>query len=492
MRRQSSGPTVFLVVTQGFAARYLLHTDILPTLLAAGARVVVLAPNAGDASMAAEFTSDRVGLEPLHASLGRIEQQMVQYVVSRARMNALAGRSGAFVNRYERFRRVKREKNPVVVAAVNALVQLASHSRTVRKGLVGFEERRYAVPVHAEAFERHRPDLVVTASVGYVKEDAIVMREARRRGVPSVGVVMGWDNPSSKGYRGATPDRIVAWSDRMAGLVADLQDFPRERIFVGGVAHFDRYVRPGSLPTRDELVEQLGLDPVRKIVLYATSSPGAWRRNVDVAEVIAQAIRERRLGVEAQLVVRVHPNFFRADTPASVEGFERLAAEHEHVHIDRPGVLPGGMRVRLAADDAVRLGGLIKHADCLVNMFSTTTVEACLCDTPVVQVTQHAWDPPDERFTSGARQRWFEYLHMRRVVERTAARTADSPHEIVERVRDYLVDPGLDRAARLDAARVECGPTDGHAGERIAGFLLGLVGADPAPAAPRVSAAVKK
>jgi hypothetical protein len=107
-------------------------------------------------------------------------------------------------------------------------------------------------------------------------------------------------------------------------------------------------------------------------------------------------------------------------------------------------------------------------------MFSTTTVEACLVDTPVVQVTQHAYDPPDERFTSGRRQVWPEYIHMRRVVEIGAARTAASPQELVEHAAAYLADPSLDRAARADAARVECGPTDGHAGERLATLLLNL------------------
>lgn len=467
----SHGPTVLLAVTHGFAARYLLQTDVLPALRRAGARVVVLAPNAHDASMAEEYPD--VALEPLNSDLGRAERSSLHFLLAHARMFSLAGRSGAFVNRWEGFEARYRSKNPWMTRGIRALLAVAWRSRAMRRALIRLEASRYAPLVNAHAFERWRPDVVATASIGYVKEDAVVLREAARRGIPNAGIVMGWDNPTSKGYRGADPDRIIAWSDRMADLVADLQDYPRERIDVAGVAHFDRYVRAGELPSREELFARLGLDPGRRLILYATSSPGAWTRNADVAETIAAAMEDGRLE-RAQLVVRVHPNYFRADTPASLEPFERLAAAHEHVHLDRPGIVGGDMRIRLAGDDATRLAALIAHAGVLVNMFSTTTVEACLVDTPVVQVTQHAYDPPDERFTSGRRQVWPEYIHMRRVVEIGAARTAASPHELVEHAARYLADPALDRAARADAARVECGPTDGHAGERLAGLLLDL------------------
>jgi len=464
-------PTVMLAVTHGFAARYLLQTDVLPALRRAGATVVVLAPNAEDPSMLQEYPG--VQFEPLRSGLGRAQRSSLHFFLSHVRMFALAGRSGAFLNRWERFEARYRDKNPWMIRAIHASLRVAWRSRAVRRGLVRLESRRYAPLVNAEAFERWRPDVVATASVGYVQEDALVLREARRRGVPSAGIVMGWDNPTSKGYRGADPDRIVAWSERMAGLVADLQDFPRERIDVVGVAHFDRYVRPDALPSREALCALLGLDPSRPLIVYATSSPGAWTRNVDVAETLVAAIDDGRLA-DAQLVVRVHPNFFRADTPASLEPFERLVAARSDVRVDRPGIVAGDMRIRLDDDDATRLGALVARADVLVNMFSTTTVEACLCDTPVVQVTQHAYDPPDERFTSGRRQTWPQYIHMRRVVEIGAARTAESPEQLVSLAATYLADPALDREARIDAARVECGPTDGHAGERLAERLLDL------------------
>lgn len=463
------GPTVLLAVTHGFGVRYLLQSDVLPALLRAGATVVVLAPNADDESMKREYPG--VHLEPLHSGLGRAERGTLHFYFSHVRMFALAGRSGAFLNRWEGFEARYRDKNPWMTRAIGASLRVAWRSRAVRRGLVHLESRCYAPPANRHAFERWRPDVVATASVGYVREDAVVLREARRRGVPCAGIVMGWDNPTSKGYRGAEPDRIIAWSDRMADLVADLQDFPRERIDVAGVAHFDRYVQPGALPSRPELCAQFDLDPSRPLIVYATSSPGAWKRNVDVAETIAAAIGDGRLA-GAQLVVRVHPNYFRSDTPTTLGPFERLASAYAHVHLDRPGIVAGGMRIRLEHEDASRLGALIAHADVLVNMFSTTTIEACMTDTPVVQVSQHAYDPPDERFSSGRRQVWPEYIHMRRVVEIGAARTAASPEQLVELTAAYLADPTLDRAARADAARVECGPSDGRAGERLARRLL--------------------
>lgn len=470
--------TVFLAVPHGFAARYLLHTDIFRTLHDAGARIVILSPSHDDPSMAAEFAGDRVALEPLRDRLGgRTERSRTHFLVSHVRAYALAGRSGAFRNKYDSFRSRYRTKNALLGGAVHAGLHVAWRSRAVRRGVLRLETARYSPPVHGDLFERHRPDLVVTSSVGFLREDGILLREARSRGIPSVAVVMGWDNPTSKGYRGADPGHIVVWSDRMAEQVADYQDFPRERIVVGGVAHFDPYVRPDGLMSREELFAGLGLDPGRRLILYATSSPGAWAHNATVAETIASAISDGALGVPAQQVVRVHPNFFRTRTAAPMEPFERLVAEHPHVHVDVPGVRAGAMRVRMDRDDAGRLGALIKHADVLVNLFSTTTVEACLLDTPVVQVHQHAYSPPDERFASGRRETWDRYIHMRRVVARGAARTARSPEELVAHLRAYLADPSLDRAARQEAGRVECGPTDGHAGERIGAFLLERMGA---------------
>ena len=70
------GPRVLLVAPQGFAARALLRTDVLSTLLAAGAAVTVLAPS--DPLLAGELGERGVALEPLGDVDGLVARSRVR------------------------------------------------------------------------------------------------------------------------------------------------------------------------------------------------------------------------------------------------------------------------------------------------------------------------------------------------------------------------------------------------------------------------------
>jgi hypothetical protein len=311
---------------------------------------------------------------------------------------------------------------------------------------------------------------VVTTSPGWFLPDAIVLREARARGIPAATAVLSWDNPSSKGYRGGSPDRMVVWSDEMARQTAEYHDYPRERIVVGGVPHFDHYIRAGDLLSREELFARLGLDPARRLVVFATSLPRTFERSLDVAEELARAIDQDELGFPAQLVVRLHPMNFKGGERSELAGYERLSSRHGHVHLDVPEIVSQRLVCDLSADDGVRLGSLIKHCDVLVNVFSTTTLEAFLADRPVVLVSS--------RIDEGSDRRDFqEYAHVRSVMDSGAARVAGSLSEVTEHVRRYLADPSLDRARRVEVAARELGPADGRSGARTGRYLLELLGA---------------
>jgi hypothetical protein len=475
--KRAGRPTIVLAVQQGFAARLLLRTDLLPALRAGGAKVVVLAPNPDEPYLRAELPRD-VALEPLRVGTALPGPSRAWSLLVILRNHVLAG--GHRLSTIRTKLRVRREgmvaRGGRKARAVEAMVHLACamlwRSRALRRGLLALEARLFASDLHADIWERHRPDLVVCASPGWFFADAIVLREAARHGIRTAALVLGWDNPTSKGYRGADPDLVVAWSDRMAEQLSELHDLARERIAVGGVPTWDLYARR-ELPDREALYAELGLDPSRRTIVYATSTPNGYSRNEAVVERLAAAIEEGELGTDAQVVVRLHPINFRPDVAADLGEMGRLAEAHEHVHLDVPEILSERLRCDMPASDQIKLAGLLAHGDVLVNVFSTTTLEAFLLDRPVVFVgsTDRSAKPgdPDPRA-------YTRYTHLQELVEARAARISRSLDEMVEHVRAYLADPAPEHAARVRFAARECGPTDGRAGERVAHMLLAEAG----------------
>jgi CDP-glycerol:poly(glycerophosphate) glycerophosphotransferase len=460
--------TLFMVVHQGFVARFLLRTDILKTLSAAGVRVVVLAPNHDEAYLREELGDQGVDLEPLRADIGAVTRSKPWTLLFHLRTYTLARASAtsALAERYEQARSHQRSQRRILAALIHAALLLLKRSRLARSLLLWLESRLYTPRLHRDLFERYRPDLVVTTSAGWFISDALVLREARREGVPTAVSVLSWDNPTSKGYRGAYPDRMIAWSERMADQIARHHDYPRDRIVASGVPHFDPYMREGALWSREELCSRLGLDPGRRLVLFAAGAPGQHALNLEVVGAIAHAVAEESLGFPAQLVVRLHPIYLRPDHMTPIDGFRELAERHPHTWVDVPDVASDRLRCDLPVSDSLRLGSLLKNCDVLVNVFSTTTLEAFLLDRPAVLV-----NPTGRDFA--------EYAHIRSVAQGKAALVAHSPAQAVEHIRTYLREPALHSEARRRVALEECGPSDGHAGERIAGQLLEQMGITP-------------
>ncbi|HKG16587.1 MAG TPA: hypothetical protein VKA96_02740 [Solirubrobacteraceae bacterium] len=480
--------TAFLVVEQGFAARFLLRTDVLRTFTEAGVRVVVLAPNPDEEYLVEELAAQGVELEPLRANRQVVQRSRWWWLVHNLRTFALGEprRSRAFLDYYHGFRGQVAADHSWIARCIHLALQSLWRSRRLRRALLAVEARLFTRDLHHDLFERHRPDLVVTTSPGWFLPDALVLREARRRGVRTAAVVLAWDNPTNKGYRGAEPDLTIVWSQRMAEQIVRHHDYPRERILVGGVPHFDPYLRADGLPSRDELFARMGLDPQRRLILFATRSPASYPHSPVVAEALARTVSDGALGHPAQLVVRLHPVSFRPGYDLPLDEYRRLSDRHPHVHLDVPTVVSQRLRSDMPATETTRLGALIKHCDVLVNVFSTTSLEAMLVDRPVVMVSPDAHLSAGDGAARGAPEwprEFADYEHTRELVERGAARVANSMAELVEHVAGYLDDPARDGPRRREAAARECGPMDGRSGRRVGRYLLDAMGAAPADGA---------
>jgi hypothetical protein len=191
---------------------------------------------------------------------------------------------------------------------------------------------------------------------------------------------------------------------------------------------------------------------------------------------LVHAIEQDEFGAATQLVIRVHPKAMRPGAAALRREIDTAVSRARHVHVEYPGLLSPELHDDVAPEDARVLGGLMKHCDALINMFSTTTLEAIANDRPVVMIGRSAYLSS----ASGMRQSaadfdWEEFEHLRPITDNQAAQPARSWEEVVSAVRTYLDDPARDRQGRQRIADTELGPLDGRSGSRAASHLLDLL-----------------
>ncbi|MEK9643937.1 MAG: hypothetical protein VW547_00195 [Alphaproteobacteria bacterium] len=314
--------------------------------------------------------------------------------------------------------------------------------------------------------------------------DHYVLRAAGKLGIPRAVIVLSWDNTTTRGYPGATADHVIAWSDIMKWELAELNDVPEETITVEGVAHFDHYFRPDPDYDRAEFLESLGLDPEKRTILIATKSPNCYAQNPNIAQLIAQAIEDRRLPEDCQVLVRVHPLHYRYRNGRFLYEdvltvYRRLADEHPSIRLNEPVITSQSVNYDMADQEILFLSRLLKSTDVLVNFFSTMNIEAAIFDVPMVNINFDDLPPlyPCERGHRYDIRIDYESDHNQRIVASGGTRIADNPAEMIEQIRTYLADPGLDAEGRHKIVDREVGPNRGQAAAAIGRRILEIAGA---------------
>src|SRR5205823_6984915 len=91
------------------------------------------------------------------------------------------------------------------------------------------------------------------------------------------------------------------------------------------------------------------------------------------------------------------------------------------------------------------LADTMRHSDVAVNVASTITIEACVFDTPVVNI---AFDGDDQPPYEQSARRYYKFTHYTNITRHDAVRVSWTPAELVENIRCYLADPSLDADGR--------------------------------------------
>lgn len=346
----------------------------------------------------------------------------------------------------------------VRTAKIPARALAALHLERPFERLVGRLLASYDRSPDAAARLRASPPSLILATGPMRFDEPAVVAAARRLRIPTIAMMTSWDNLSTKRRMLFEYDAYIVWSEQMR---RELHHFyPRSRtapVYVVGAPQFDVFFREEFHQTREQFCVQAGLRPEAPIILYALGSPNLIREHHGALEMARRVVRGD-LG-DVQLLIRPHPAF---DTAREAALLEEL---RPRVVVQRTGDPSASYRSQSRAQ-IVEWVNTFRHADVVVNLASTVTVDAAICDRPVVNID---YDPepgrPNQGLVRDANHLW---THFKPIAESGGVWNVNDADELVAAVAVYLRRPELHRAGRRWIVTYVCGTVDGQAGTRLA------------------------
>jgi hypothetical protein len=200
-----------------------------------------------------------------------------------------------------------------------------------------------------------------------------VLHACNRRRLPCIMIMNSWDNPSGNRLVSGMPDLYLVWGEQTRQLAVEFLRIPSERVIPFGAAQFDVFATRPRLD-RAELCSRHGIDPSRRILLYAGGSLGT-NEFADL-EVLDEAVERGRLGATT-LIYRPHPWGV-----SSEQGKRILERDWRHVRLEATTaghlrrVASEGYSIHLA--DYRDTHDLLANVDAVISPLSTILIEAMM------------------------------------------------------------------------------------------------------------------
>jgi hypothetical protein len=469
----STKKTIILLTSKGWGMRTFLQTDVLP-YLQPRVRVVLLSSSTlvNTLKQTLGAAADIVPLklfEHTQGAYGRTYKRRNHYFLHLSRTSTRLAK----LHRYRQT--LKGRWHDLIrffLLSIEAelLTNPTSLSLLVKREQYLFhKEFAHLVRYYEDVFQSYQPDLVVS-TVPHVPEEAPPVLVARHLGIKVACWINSWDNLYSKAAYFTQYDHYFVWSERMRQEL--LRYYPEthgKSITVTGVPHFDWYHMPEMLLPREKFCQQLQLDSKRPIILYATATPYLAPAEDLIVKRLATDLEKPEFSVRPQMILRLHPG--EAGGRFKDHQFGRS------VRVQIPNKRGNGKLDKFypTTKENQEFVNTIAHADVVINLASTITLDAAICDRPVINI---AYDlSPNLRYQARLNQYYTEYDHYQTVLQCGAVRLARSHEELLSHIKTYLLHPEFEREGRKKLVGLWCGPNDGRAGKRLATSILQLIAA---------------
>lgn len=316
-----------------------------------------------------------------------------------------------------------------------------------------------------EIFDKHKPDLVFVPNMANPEGEEF-MREAKRQNIPMVGIVGSWDHPHKR-FLPLQVDTMLVWSESLKEEMVTLQSYRPEQIKIVGAPHYDMYLEPDMIESRESLFKKLGLDPTKKLLTFY-SCTGRAPDDGDIVDMVLKWKKEGQLNHDVQIYIRTYPGDAKGDQ-VKYGSF-----------VDTPGVyvdwLEGGREfgdgaINYFADHAYmqRQISIYYHSDIAITMYSSASVESSIYGKPSINVN---FDGYKQRPFEESVKRFVMQSHFHKLFDTDGVTQVNSQEEYLQAVNTILDNPDYKKNEIKKIKQAVCGQVDGNSSKRIAEAII--------------------
>lgn len=448
--------TIFIAIFEGVESKNILRTGILRTLLAhSDIRLVLLVKSEErKANLQLEFRDPRILYEVVEpfapAGFDRFFRRLKFYLL----------RTDTTLLRREM--RYDLTRNAFAYY-LNAFAHLALARRFVRAAVRAADFALVRPAEYAGLFEKYQPRLVIAANL-FDEPEIHLLREARRRGVKTIGLINSWDKPTARCALRLLPDKVIVFNDLVKGDMIMHHDIRERDIFVGGVSQYDRYFNFRPL-ARELFFQKLGIDSKKRLIVYAPVGGVFGNSDWKMIDILYWLNGEGKFGENTEIFVRFPPNDFFDEAELK---------KRPHLRYVYPGVRfsqKRGIDWDMTEAELEELVNTLYHMSLLVGYASSIGVDAAVFDKPVMVINFEVVKAPMIASPSV----YNRMAHYQKALATGGIRLINNEEELMQWVRRYLADPSLDREGRRRLVETQCKFLDGKSGERIGEFILSML-----------------
>lgn len=314
-----------------------------------------------------------------------------------------------------------------------------------------------------ERLRTNKPEVILTTGP-FQHEQPAVVAVAKNLEIPVLALIPSWDNLSTKNRMVFKYDGYLVWSEQTKKeLYHFYPETKRKPVYVVGAPQFDIFFAEQFYQSREAFCTAQGLQQGFPIIVYSLGSPNFLQEHHG-ALYLAKRVAHGDLG-DIQLLVRPHPAKDRGEMKELFRRFSR--------NVTLQQIAEEGETLSARSQDKEQIiewVNTFRHADVVVNLSSTVTIDGAIFDRPIVNLD---YDPepgqPHQHLVKDINHLW---IHFRPIAESGGVWLVNNQEEMVEAIKTYLAHPELHREKRRWIAEYVCGYLDGHCGERMAQAVL--------------------